>query len=275
MNTFTKVALALILVVLSVAGFIWLQIPSAKDIKGCIQTTMFGIDLCPQNKNYVILKNISSHLQKTIIMTEDSSFYTHNGFDSEGIERCIEKMKAEKRIVCGGSTISQQLAKNLFLTKNKSFIRKGLEALITMKLEKLLTKREILEKYLNVAQFGKDIFGVKSAAAFYFKKSAAELDPVESAFLAMVLPNPEKYSQSYFRKDLTKFARRRLSQIITNLYKYKSLTEEQYLMSQAKLDSFLQSGLSEKSVDSTLTDKDVLDMTEEISIDDIEIVNPE
>lgn len=246
-----------------IAVYMLWQIPSEAEIKGCIKTSMFEIDLCPKNKNYVSLKNISPLLQRTIIITEDSSFYTHNGFDTDGIEHCIEKIKEKKSLVCGGSTISQQLSKNLFLSKNKNFVRKGLEALITMKLEKNLTKKEILEKYLNVVQFGKNIFGVKAAAEFYFKKSPAQLDAVESAFLAMVLPSPEKYSQSYFRKDLTKFARRRLTQIISNMYKYKSLSEEQYISATVKLDSFLlqgQQNSNHKNEPDILTDEDLDEM---------------
>ena len=243
--------------------YVFLQIPSEIKIKGCIKTTMFEIDLCPKNANYTLLKNISNHLQRAIILTEDSSFYSHNGFDSEGIERCLEKLKEKGRIVCGGSTISQQLSKNLFLSKNKNFIRKGIEALITVKLEKTLSKKEILEKYLNVVQFGKNIFGVKQAANFYFKKTPAQLDPLESAFLAMVLPNPEKYSQSYFRKDLTKFAKRRISQILNNMYKYKSLSEEQYVTATARLESFLQSGQSQKTTNDDLTEEDLNEMLDE------------
>lgn len=223
-------------------GYVFVQIPSEKDIKGCITTSMFNVDLCSTSKNYVKLKNISSKLQRAIILTEDSAFYTHNGFDQEGIEHCFEKLKETHRIVCGGSTISQQLAKNLFLSRDKNFIRKGLEALITVKIEKTIPKKEILEKYLNVVQFGKNIFGVKQAAQFYFKKSPAELDVVESAFLAMVLPNPEKYSQSYYRKDLTRFARRRLSTIITNMHKYKSLSDDEYQTGMSKLEYFLTAG---------------------------------
>lgn len=263
MNILKKIIFSVAALIALIIIYVLIQIPSEKQIKGCIKTTMFEVDLCPKNNNYVALKNISNYLQRTIILTEDSSFYTHNGFDSEGIERCLDKLKEKGRIVCGGSTISQQLSKNLFLSKNKNFVRKGIEALITMKIEKTLTKKEILEKYLNVVQFGKNIFGIKQAAAFYFKKSPAQLDPTESAFLAMVLPNPEKYSQSYFRKDLTKFARRRISQILNDMYRYKSLSEEQFVTAMARLDSFLLNGQSQKTTNDTLTDDDLNEMIDE------------
>ncbi len=225
-----------------IVAYIFWQIPSGETIKGCLKTTMFEVDLCPKSKNYVPLKNISNNLQKAIISTEDGKFYTHNGFDSDGIELCLEKIKKKGHFVCGGSTITQQLAKNMFLSKNKTLLRKGLEALITLKIENTLNKREILEKYLNVVQFGKDIYGVKKASQFYFKKSPANLDVVESAFLAMVLPSPQKYAQSYYRKDLTRFARRRITSIVENMYQYHMISEEAYLTALARVDSFLVQG---------------------------------
>ena len=234
-------------------GFYLVKVPSEETIKGCFKTTMYGIDLCPTDKKtYVPLKNISTKLQRAIILTEDSAFYTHKGFDEEGLTRCYEKLKETHKITCGGSTITQQLAKNLFLYKDKTFVRKGLEALITVKLEKTLTKKEILERYLNVVQFGKDIYGVKQAAQFYFKKHPSELDVVESAFLAMVLPNPEKYSKSYYRKDLTKFARIRISGIVRDMHRYKMLTDDDYFMAMGKLEYFLTTGHQE--VDSNASD---------------------
>jgi len=253
------------------ALYIFSFIPSEKDITGCITTTMFNIELCDKSKDYVKLKNISPYMQRAIIQTEDSSFYTHNGFDEEGIERCFEKLKEKKKIVCGGSTITQQLAKNLYLSKDKNFVRKGLEALITMKIEKTLSKKMILEKYLNVVQFGKNIFGIKKAAQFYFKKHPSELDVVESSFLAMVLPNPEKYSQSYYRKDLTKFARKRISKIIKDMHRFKSISDDEYFNSIAKLEYFLSSGQQIKNSEpSDLSPDDLQEMS-----DDLEIENSE
>lgn len=246
---------------LSLFAFLfYLWFPTDKEIKGCLTTKMFSVELCPGSKNYVSLGNISKYIQQSILLTEDSGFYQHNGFDQEGIERCIEKMKEKKRIVCGGSTLTQQLAKNMFLNKEKNFIRKGLEALITIKIENILTKKEIFERYLNVVQFGKNIYGIKQAASFYFKKSPSQLTVTESAFLAMVLPNPEKYSQSYFRKDLTRFARKRLSKIINDLYNYKRISTDDYLFAMDSLDLFLKGGQNLNP------NKDDID---ELSLDDI------
>ena len=226
------------LVVLLIIGFlIWF--PSEKQIKGCMTTSMFEVDLCPKSKNYVPLSQISKNVQNAIILTEDSTFYQHNGFDEDGIQHCFEKLKEKMRIVCGGSTITQQLAKNMFLSKNKNFLRKGIEALITFKLEDTLSKKEILEKYLNIVQFGKNIYGIKKASQFYFKKLPSEITPTEAAFLAMVLPNPEKYSQSFFRKDLTKFARKRVTRIVSTMYKFGRIDAGSYENAIANIDYFL------------------------------------
>lgn len=249
-SKFTKIiAIIFILTIFNIAGLYLIYIPSDNKIKGCLTTTMYEIDLCPASKNYVPLKQISPYMQRAIIATEDADFFTHEGFDTDGIQHCFEKLKEKHRIVCGGSTISQQLAKNMFLSKNKSFVRKGLEAIITVKIENLLDKKEILERYLNVVQFGKNIFGVKQAAKFYFKKSPAQLSILESSFLAMVLPNPEKYSMSYYKKDLSRFANKRLKRILRDLSKTGSISQAQYESSMSELDYFLRPPAPQPDID--------------------------
>lgn len=220
------------------AGYVFYKIPSEKEIKGCIVTTMYHVNLCPGSKDYVPLRNISPYLQKTVVLTEDSGFFQHDGFDWKSIEENARKNLEAGTYAKGGSTISQQLAKNMFLYKDKTLIRKALEALITQKIEKTLTKKEILERYLNVVEFGKDIYGVKQAASFYFKKSPSQLSVVESAFLAMVLPNPPKYSQSYFRKELTPFAHKRLKRIVGDMYQYGRINEDEYNLAMGEVQGF-------------------------------------
>lgn len=230
---------AITVIMLSAVGLLWSRLPSEKEIKGCIVTTMYQVNLCPGSKDYTPLKQISPYLQKTIVLTEDSNFFNHHGFEWDTIEKNFREGWETGVYKRGGSTISQQLAKNMFLNKDRTFLRKGLEAIITDRIEKTLTKKEILERYLNVVEFGKDIYGVKKAANFYFKKSPAELDVVESAFLAMVLPNPVKYSSSYFKKELTPFARKRLSTIVENLYRYQRISQADYETAMAKIQNFL------------------------------------
>ena len=239
MKTLFKIWISLVLII--IMGFlIWF--PTGNQIKGCMTTSMFHVELCPKSKDYVPLNQISKNIQNAIILTEDASFYQHSGFDEEGIQHCYEKMKEKKRIVCGGSTITQQLAKNMFLTRHKNFLRKGVEALITFKIEDTLTKREILEKYLNIVQFGTDIYGVKQAAQFYFKKQPSQINVTEAAFLAMLLPNPEKYSQSFFKKNLTKFARKRIGRIVKTMYRFGRIDAATYESAIGSIDYFLKGG---------------------------------
>jgi monofunctional biosynthetic peptidoglycan transglycosylase len=223
---------------LTVALGLWIIIPNESTIKGCLTTTMFEVQLCPTGKQYSKLNNVSKFLRRAVITTEDGHFYQHNGFDWEALQYSFEQNLEKGRYARGGSTISQQLAKNMFLTRDKTIWRKVKEALITYQIEKTLSKNEILERYLNVVQFGKNLFGVKNAAHFYFRKSPGELSLVESAFLAFLLPSPEKYSRSYFRKELTGFARKRMNFVIKGLYKIGQVSESEYNEAMAQLSYF-------------------------------------
>lgn len=160
-------------------------------------------------QTWVPLEKISVNLQRAVLAGEDTNFTTHHGFDYESIQRAWEEAQREaakeakdegdddsswipampsfKR---GASTISQQLAKNLFLSSERSFFRKGREAVITYFLERKLSKRRILEIYLNVIEWGDGIYGAEAASQFYFKKPASELSQRDAAFLSAIIPNP-------------------------------------------------------------------------------------
>lgn len=142
---------------------------------------------------WVDYAKISNHLKRAVIASEDAKFNDHQGFDWEGIEKAYEKNLKKGKIVGGGSTISQQLAKNLFLSSSRTPWRKAEEAVITLMLEKMLSKRRILEIYLNVIEWGNGVFGAEAAAKHYFKTSAAGLGKTQSAKLAAMIPNPRFY----------------------------------------------------------------------------------
>jgi monofunctional biosynthetic peptidoglycan transglycosylase len=146
------------------------------------------------NQQWVPLSKISSYLVKAVLIAEDDKFWKHEGFDYEAIQKAIEKDLKAKKYKVGASTITQQLVKNLYLSPEKSLIRKISEALITWRMEKVLPKKRILELYLNVAEWGEGIFGVEAASRYYYGKSSSELTPQEAARLASVLPNPRKYN---------------------------------------------------------------------------------
>jgi monofunctional biosynthetic peptidoglycan transglycosylase len=143
---------------------------------------------------WVPLSNISPYLMKAVLIAEDDNFWRHEGFDYEAIQKAIERDLKDKKFRFGGSTISQQLARNLYLSPEKSFLRKIREAFITWRMEKALSKRRILELYLNSAEWGEGVFGVEAASRRYYGKSSSELTPQEAARLAAVLPNPRRYN---------------------------------------------------------------------------------
>lgn len=136
---------------------------------------------------------ISIHLKRATVAAEDSRFLAHEGFDWEGIEKAVEKNLKKGRIVAGGSTISQQLAKNLFLSASRNPLRKAQEAAITVMIENLWSKRRILEVYLNVIEWGNGVYGAEAAARRYFKSGAATVGPSQAALLAAMIPNPRYY----------------------------------------------------------------------------------
>ena len=138
-------------------------------------------------------ERISVHLKRAVVAAEDAKFLDHEGFDWEQIQKALERIESKGRIAGGASTISQQLAKNLFLSGERSWLRKGEEALITWMLEQTLSKRRILELYLNVAEWGEGVFGAEAAARYHFGVSAAALQPEQAAWLAAILPSPRRY----------------------------------------------------------------------------------
>ena len=145
---------------------------------------------------FVPYERIAGSLKRAMIAAEDSKFVEHEGFDWDGIELALEKNQKRGRIVAGGSTITQQLAKNLFLSGERSWVRKGEEAIITLMLEALLDKRRIFELYLNVIEWGNGVFGAEAAAQRYFGVSAARLSPEQGARLAAMAPNPRFYERN-------------------------------------------------------------------------------
>ncbi|NWG38701.1 MAG: monofunctional biosynthetic peptidoglycan transglycosylase [Hydrogenophilaceae bacterium] len=167
---------------------------------------------------WVPYENISIHLKRAIVAAEDSKFLNHEGFDIEGIQTAVKKNIKKGKLVAGGSTISQQLAKNLFLSADKSFVRKGQEAIITLMVESTWSKRRILEVYLNIIEWGDGIYGAEAASRRYFRKSAAGLTAGQAAALAAMVPNPRWYednraSRKYKRRVATIAARMRYAQV--------------------------------------------------------------
>jgi monofunctional biosynthetic peptidoglycan transglycosylase len=145
---------------------------------------------------WVPYEQISNNLKRAMVAAEDAKFVDHEGFDWEGIQLAIEKNQKKGRVVAGGSTITQQLAKNLFLSPSRSYVRKAEEAVITVMLENMLPKRRILEIYLNVIELGNGVFGAEAAARKYYGVSAGNLSVEQAARLAAIAPNPRFYERN-------------------------------------------------------------------------------
>jgi len=195
----------LFLVLLILILFVWCSLPDIDRLKQQnpeetammrYQAEKFVAKGQPVKKRHrwVRLSRISPYLIHAVLIAEDDKFYQHQGFDWESINLALEKNLDQKRIVRGGSTITQQVAKNLYLEPTRNPIRKIREALIAYQLERKLTKKRILEIYLNIIEWGRGIYGAEAAAKYYYGKSARQLNYAESIRLASILPNPRRFS---------------------------------------------------------------------------------
>jgi monofunctional glycosyltransferase len=159
---------------------------------------------------WVPYERIAAHLKRAVVAAEDARFLDHEGFDWEAIVQARSKNVERGRIVAGASTISQQLAKNLFLSGTRSWLRKGQEAIITWMIENTMSKRRILELYLNYAEWGEGVFGAEAAARHHFAVPASALTLEQAAWLAAILPSPRRYE----RGRITPYVEGRISTIL-------------------------------------------------------------
>jgi monofunctional biosynthetic peptidoglycan transglycosylase len=156
-------------------------------------------------QQWVPYRAISANLKRAVIASEDANFAEHDGVDWAALEKAYARNNTRHKVVGGGSTITQQLAKNLFLSGSRSYIRKGQEMIIAFMLETVMSKERILEIYLNVVEFGRGVFGAEAAARHYYGVKAANLNAAQSARLAVMLPNPRFYDR---HRDTNYLARR-------------------------------------------------------------------
>ena len=165
------------------------------------------------HRDYISLDEMSPNIKLAVMASEDQLFPDHNGFDIKAIKKAMNYNKKHATKVRGASTISQQVAKNVFLWQGKSLFRKGLEVYFTFMIEKAWSKKRILEMYLNVAEMGKGIFGIQAASKAYFNKDAKNLTRAEAAMIAASLPNPKVYTL----KPLSSYVGNRYNEIIRQM----------------------------------------------------------
>jgi monofunctional biosynthetic peptidoglycan transglycosylase len=178
-------------------------------------------------EHWAPLGQIARKAQGAILVSEDWAFFQHQGFDEKQIRETLKESLEEGRFTRGASTITQQVVKNVYLSHERSLIRKARELWLASKIEKVVGKKRILEVYLNIAEMGEGIFGIGPASRRYFGKSPSALNAKEGAFLAMLLPSPKKYAVSFRKRELTPFARRRIRAILNKLVMAGYLTAEE------------------------------------------------
>jgi monofunctional biosynthetic peptidoglycan transglycosylase len=205
-------AAEILVLVIALGGLgLWCSVPNTASLADENPTSTAFIDLRREQGRatfklhwqWVRLGRISRYLRAAVVYAEDYHFYTHDGVDWDAIESAVERDIGAGHLSVGGSTITQQLAKNLYLSPNKSFVRKLREMLIAFSLEDHLTKTRILELYLNVVEWGDGVFGAEAAARHWFGHSAATLTPAEAARLAIALPNPIDRAPNVHNAELT------------------------------------------------------------------------
>ncbi len=213
------------------AIYIYPEVKKIENPRNSIEITVYDWNNKPypfvlgsKNPGYVSWKNISPHIKWAVILSEDAKFYRHHGVDYEAIKQAFKKNLEMGKYVRGGSTITQQLAKNLFLSREKTIIRKLKELIIAYLLETTLSKTRILELYLNVAEFGPMIYGVNHACWFYFGKSSSDVTPLEASMLAALLPGPKIYDPYRNLEKVETKAKR----ILENMYKVGVINKQVY-----------------------------------------------
>ena len=163
-----------------------------------------------------------------IVISEDWAFFDHSGFDWRQMREALTVDLKRGKFARGASTITQQVVKNLFLTHEKSVVRKALELVLAIQLDEFLSKERILEIYLNIAEWGEGIFGIEQASQMYFAKPATQLSPREGAFLAMLLPSPKRYSQSFRDHALSPYASRTIYAILGKLLQAGIISDDEH-----------------------------------------------
>ncbi len=198
-------------------------------------------------ETWISLSGISPLAVGAVVVSEDLAFFTHRGYDSNQIREALKHDLARGSFARGASTITQQVAKNVFLSQEKSLWRKAKELLLAIRMDRELGKRKVLETYMNIVEWGPGVFGIQAASFHYFGKSPSDLSAREGAFLAMLLPSPVRYSQSFRQKKLTPYARSTVSRILEKMWRAGYLTPEEAQLANSERMSFEQEQREEAS----------------------------
>jgi len=216
-----------------------------KDWHGKLHPFVVG----PQNPSWIPSESIPAEMEWAVVVAEDANFYQHEGIDIKAIKNAIKYDLEHKRLARGASTITQQTAKNLFLSREKTFTRKIEEIYLAKRMEQELTKGRILELYLNIVELGPMVYGIGHGARYYFNKQAALLSPRECAFLAAMLPGPQKVYNPYKHLDRVL---KRSDMVLRQMRDKGVLTQTEYRLAMAEVPDI--SGM-QKKVDQSFSGK--------------------
>jgi monofunctional glycosyltransferase len=235
-RSFLKKALAVVLFCfLVVGGYAAYSVASVPDVSGLkaknpTVTALMEQRASEQNtkarplRTWVSYNKVSPHLRNAVLVAEDGAFFQHSGVDLHELKEAVKKDWEQKRFARGASTITQQLAKNLYLSTSKNPLRKIREYFIARELEKQLGKQRIFEIYLNVIEWSNGVYGVGAAAQHYFGKSAGALLPEEAAVLAAMIPSPRSYTPA---KGMTSYIAKRKADLLDRLVRYRYLSDSE------------------------------------------------
>jgi monofunctional biosynthetic peptidoglycan transglycosylase len=219
-----------LLIILFVAHLIYIVVLKWIDPPITITQVASVIEGHGLKRDYIPMQDISPHARLAVIASEDQLFPGHSGFDVKSIEKVITQRSKKAGRMRGASTISQQVAKNVFLWQGRSWIRKGIEAYFTFMIEKIWGKERILEVYLNVAEMGSGIFGIEAASQEYFNKPAKKLSRKEAAMIAAALPNPK----TYIVKPPSRYVSQRYLWIMSQMHNLENKPEIELLIAEEK-----------------------------------------
>lgn len=201
------------------------KIKTRVTIKAYNGKTYTKRSVSPYSKDFVRSAELPKYVTGAIIAAEDGSFFRHKGINIDETLRAARYDVLHLKLKYGGSTITQQLVKNAYLTKEKTVKRKVIEAITALRVERKLTKRQILDYYINIAEFGKGIYGIKQASQVYFKKEPKDLTPKEAAMLAVVIPQPKARGKELLAKQGEEFQKKRVARIIARMKKRGYIAE--------------------------------------------------
>ena len=225
----------LLIISIGLGVYTYFTLPDVGQLKGHYPKVLFPpggdtvnvVFVKQRPRGWISLGQIPRHTMGAFIVSEDYSFFQHDGFDEAEFSLMLKEAAFQGKKLRGASTITQQVAKNVFLNHNRSVLRKGREFFVAKDLEENFSKSKILEIYFNVVELGDGLFGINAASQYYFEKDPRKLNPKESAFLAMLLPNPRSYSQSFRKRRMTRYATKRVNNIMAKMAHADYITDRQ------------------------------------------------